>query len=175
MKLFFSLLSILFLFFSVSCSPEAEEDFGPGEVWKPTFSELYSVNKIEELDLSDSEYVGISRKISRFKNLKFLILRNNQLRSIPKESSELKNLIKLNLAKNNISEFPMSILKMENLQELDLRYNKLTDIPNQVKDLKNLHTIYLAGNQIDAVRKSELRDLLPKTKLVFGVKKNNLQ
>jgi Leucine-rich repeat (LRR) protein len=96
------------------------------------------------------------------------------LKSIPKESVDLKKLIKLNLSKNQITEFPTAILKMESLQELDLRYNKITDLPNDLKNLKNLHTVYLTGNLISNERKSELRDLMPKTKLVFGAKKKQL-
>jgi hypothetical protein len=168
MRLFFTIFCLSFLTFCVSCNQESEEDFGPGEVWKPSSAELSSKNSIEELDLSDSEFVGISKKIAKFKNLKFLILNNNLLKSIPKESVDLKKLIKLNLAKNQLTELPTAILKMENLQELDLRYNKITDLPNDLKNLKNLHTVYLTGNIIDNERKSELRDLMPKTKLVFG-------
>jgi Leucine-rich repeat (LRR) protein len=170
MKLFFILSGFLFLNLLLSCNMEKEDDFGPGEVWKPSSAELSNKKNIEEFDLSDAEFVGISRQISRFTNLKFLILRNNLLKGIPKESSELKKLLKLNLAKNRVSEFPQAILKMESLQELDLRYNKIKNIPNEIKELKNLHTVYLAGNDISTERKSELRDLMPKTKLIFGAK-----
>lgn len=175
MKLFFILLGIILINFLVSCNRDKDEDFGPGKVWKPSASELYTKKNIEELDLSDSELVGISRQVSKFTNLKFLILRNNFLKSIPKESSELKKLIKLNLAKNKVSAFPESILKMESLQELDLRYNNINNIPNEIKNLKNLHTVYLAGNQISVERRSELRDLMPKTKLIFGVNKSPMK
>jgi Leucine-rich repeat (LRR) protein len=47
----------------------------------------------------------------------------------------------------------------------------LTDLPNEIKVLKNLHTLYLAGNQISPERKGQLRDLLPKTKFIFGINK----
>ena len=70
-------VSILF-----SCSQGNEEDFGPGKAWIPTSVELAEADNIEEIDLSDSAYVGISKKIANYKNLKFLILRNNQLTKI---------------------------------------------------------------------------------------------
>lgn len=167
-------LSVTFLFCSlISCSRDSEEDFGPGEVWKPTAAELNNKKNIEEFDLSDAELVGVSRQISKFTNLKFLILRNNLLKGIPKESVELKKLLKLNLAKNKVTEFPESILKMESLQELDLRYNKINNIPNEIKNLRNLHTVYLTGNQISAERRTELKDLMPKTKLIFDSNKKS--
>jgi Leucine-rich repeat (LRR) protein len=175
MKLFFILSGIILINFLVSCKQDTEEDFGPGKVWKPSAAELSARKDLEELDLSDSELVGISKKVSKFTDLKFLILRNNLLKGIPKESSELKNLIKLNLAKNKVTAFPESILKMESLQELDLRYNDIDNIPNEIKNLKNLHTVYLAGNQISVERKSELRDLMPKTKLIFGANKSPIK
>lgn len=136
--------------------------------WSPSRSELSSMKNIEEIDLSEGNYNGISKKIIKFRELKILNLRSNQLNKLPPYITELRNLIKINLAKNQFAEFPEQILQLEQIQEIDLRYNKLKRIPVGIKSLKNLHTLYLGGNEIDSAHKSELRDWLPKTKLIFG-------
>jgi len=160
--------------FSACNNDNGNDNLGSGEIWKPTKEELSKKASLQDLDLSKQSFVGVSEEIAQFKSLKKLKLSSNNIKTLPSELGELTSVIQLNLSKNKLSEFPVVILKMEQLQELDLRYNKIKKIPESIGNLKELHTLYLAGNEIDDAQKSNLRDWLPKTKLVFGTTKYNM-
>ncbi|SIQ06665.1 leucine-rich repeat domain-containing protein [Chryseobacterium sp. RU33C] len=110
----------------------------------------------------------------KYKNLKYLSLKNLHLKEIPKEIGSLTNLKVLDLSGNDFEVLPPSFIKLNDLEELflndekniDLSKNvdliskmnnlkilhiendKLKKLPNNFWKLNHLESIYLNGNQL---------------------------
>ncbi len=88
--------------------------------------ELWSLEELHELDLSNNWLGEIPPEIAGLKELRTLRLRNNKLRSLPRELADLKHLEELDVSGNELEEVPEEILNMENLRELNISMNPVT-------------------------------------------------
>ena len=85
---------------------------------------------------------GLSAKISKFKNLKKLMLRGNELYRIPASIGKLINLELLDLRHNNLIKLPESIGNLINLKNLMLDGNKISELPASIGKLTNLRIVW---------------------------------
>jgi Leucine-rich repeat (LRR) protein len=115
-----------------------------------TFFELKSAqtspDKVCSLTLISKLLVEIP-DVTQFKNLKELILSNNDIAQIPKTLGQAKSLERLILDENRLTDLPGSVLvKLPELVTLRARSNKLTNLPDEVGLLKKLSKIDISAN-----------------------------
>ena len=73
----------------------------------------------------------------------------------------------LDLSKKNLSELPIDILKFTNLTTLYLNNNKINTLPREITQLNNLKLLDLTGNPMTQEELKRIRQLLPKTNVLF--------
>lgn len=112
---------------------------------------LQNPDSVLVLDLGDQKLKTLSPDISKFKNLKTLILYGNELKTLPIEITVLKNLEYLDLYNNSIATLPAGFEQLQKLKSLDLGWNKFKTIPPVVFQLKNLTDLYLYANRIKTI------------------------
>lgn len=115
---------------------------------------LYYLDKFEDpkiigMRILKLDIDRIPESISKFKDLKYLVLSHNYSKYIPDSMGNLKKLEHLDLALNHFKKLPDSFRKLKSLRELDLWSNKLNVMPNVIRDIKSLERLYLQGNPID--------------------------
>lgn len=135
-------------------------------LWSAKKASIKEGGSLRELDLSEQSINQIAQDISSLNQLEKLNLQSNELKELPDDIGQLTKLRKLNLAKNGFEEFPESLYQLKNLEELDLRHNKLTSLPQEIQQMEKLHTLYLAGNDIQANQRKQIRKWLPRVKVI---------
>lgn len=135
--------------------------------------ELFGLNKLEELDLFNTDLKILTPDIGKLENLKQLDLSWNEISSFPPELFELKNLEvltiygspkkqiklpnvigisklyklkKLDISSYNFKILPIEITKIKSLEELNLSAVGLTKIPEEIGDLMNLKKLSIQVN-----------------------------
>jgi hypothetical protein len=106
----------------------------------------------ENLDLTGKqlETVPISdfdRNHTVYTALVRLALGNNILTKLPDEMTKFENLKYLNIKNNNLKRFP-AVLCQLNLEILDISRNKITKLPNEFGSLMNLKVLNIAKNKL---------------------------
>ncbi|HAS41887.1 MAG TPA: hypothetical protein DCS93_15510 [Microscillaceae bacterium] len=104
--------------------------------------------------------------LSHMEDLKHLSLFENQLSSIPEFIFTLPYLQYLKLANNQLTTLPEQLANLT-LRYLDLSHNQLTDFSAQLVKPKFIKEINLEGNPMTTKVVQELRQKLPRTKVVF--------
>lgn len=119
---------------------------------------LKNPTEVYRLDLSNQQLNNILfDSLVKFKNLKFLSLRNDHLKEVPKSISNLKNLKVLDLSGNDFKTLPIELKKLKNLEEIYLNNDLNADIDQEVnvlKKLPNLKTLHLENDAIKSLPKS---------------------
>jgi len=100
----------------------------------------FSVDQLtpETTALNISFKNSIPEEVWKYKQLKVLILNQNDIYRLPKEIGQLNNLLYLDLDNNHISYLPDEIGQLKNLVALSLRNNQGYGISNEIGKLKNL-------------------------------------
>jgi Leucine-rich repeat (LRR) protein len=99
-----------------------------------------------KLDLSGQGLTEIPEEIFKYRNLKTLNLRNNEIKLVSKDIGFLKHLKNLNLSNNKITTLGAKFFDLVNLEYLFLNNNKLKSFPVQVVNLTKLKALDLSGN-----------------------------
>ena len=103
------------------------------------------LERVTELDLSDSRLKILPSEIVRFTNLKTLNLRNNRLMTVPMEIGLLSHLECLDLQSNDLFYIPPEVGSLTQLQRLYLNNNLLRFIPQEILSLPYLE-VNTSGN-----------------------------
>ncbi len=130
---------------------------------------LFSLVKLQNLDLSHNKLEQIDDKIAKLKNLKILDISNNNLNNLPDSLCNLNEIERLNVDYNQLKKLPPleslskldslsaynnEIIKLTTLPEsltwLNLNTNKLKKLPESITKLKELKTLVLSNNLFDS-------------------------
>lgn len=115
-------------------------------------SRLKRAEKSGFLSLKDFDLKEIPAEVFKLEGLKTLILSNNPLQSIPKDIGSLKNLKSLHLASCELADdsLPQELVQLTCLEELDLSNNQLTAF-DQLTALKSLKRLVIKSNDVLAM------------------------
>lgn len=103
-------------------------------------------------------------------NLELLSLDHNRLTELPPMFfTKLGRLQKLYINENQLTQLPISIFEhLGNLQELSLSNNQFRQMPITIfANLRNLQKIFLTGNQLTDQNKQQIKDALPRVKILL--------
>lgn len=103
-----------------------------------------------------------------YRNLQFLDLSRNRLKSIPPEFADLPHLKYLNLSSNQIQLLPEQFSRLESLEKLSLRENALRNPGSSLCGLRNLQELDLANNQMEKFPEVNCLENLKKLDLSYN-------
>jgi Leucine-rich repeat (LRR) protein len=106
---------------------------------------------LKQLVLTDNNLTLKNLELKQNNTLQCLYLRRNKIEILPDAIGNLTALKKLSFNYNEIREVHDGLARLQNLEELSLYQNKLTSIPNSLYQLKNLKVIDLYYNQIEKI------------------------
>jgi hypothetical protein len=113
-------------------------DFSGNKMDYTLLSEIGDIDSLEKLDFSDCGLTNIPESIQNLKNLKYLKLRNNDIKIVPNWINKLKSLNFLDLSGCNITN-TLDLTGLSNLTDIVLDYNaKMREIPVGLSTLTNL-------------------------------------
>ncbi len=126
---------------------------------QPTLKTYYSIesansvplDKVLKLDLSSQDLTEVPEEITKFYNLQYLSLQNNQIKVLPTFIKKLNKLEVLDLDSNYFARLPAEMGDLVNLQELTLDNNELKSLPKTIGNLKQLKKLSASFNQINHV------------------------
>ncbi|QLE51405.1 GTPase [Nostoc sp. C057] len=107
------------------------------------------LQQLTSLNLSFNKLTTLPEAITRLQQLTRLDLRGNQLTTLPEAIAPLQKLTSLNLRLNRLTTLPEAIARLQQLTSLDLRGNKLTTLPEAIARLQKLTTLNLSDNPIE--------------------------
>ncbi|XP_061162754.1 leucine-rich repeat-containing protein 69-like [Saccostrea echinata] len=114
--------------------------------------ELSHLFQLQILNLGNNEFEELPEALEYLTMLEKLHLFNNKLRILsPKVLTNLRNLTFLNLNSNNLKTFPPEICRLSSLQHLSVDYNQLTELPVEMCALLRLEEFHAANNQLTSL------------------------
>lgn len=104
--------------------------------------------------------------LSKFKNLKSLILIDVKLTEIPPSIGNLLDLDMISLANNKLTKLPKEITKLKKLSFINISGNKITEIPDDISKLDKINggslgMMSLNKDEIGSENFNKLKTLLP--------------
>ncbi|KAK3092859.1 hypothetical protein FSP39_007993 [Pinctada imbricata] len=113
---------------------------------------IFSLRKLEVLNLSENVLESLPEDISKLGNLRELIVSNNLLSAFPaslclKENFR-QNLSLLDLCHNCLETLPLQICELESLVSLKVDHNKLQTLPPTIGRMKKLQFLSASNNCI---------------------------
>ena len=111
--------------------------------------EVFELEHLAYLSLSDNNISHIPDSISKLKNLRTLSLNGNKFEHLPESILSLGKLEELIMYSNRITEIPDAISSLKNLQTLNLGNNKISELPDSIKQLSKLKELTLFRNQVN--------------------------
>ena len=137
---------------------------------------LFSLSKLQDLDLSHNKLESISQNITKLQNLNIFDISNNHLSHLPNELAELVELKRLNIEYNQLTKLPplKKLPKLDSLSAhnnniekfaelpqsltwLNLNSNELKQLPKSITNLKKLKTLVLSKNSFSSFPKEILQ------------------
>lgn len=123
---------------------------------------LADPEKVIHLELWSLEINELPKEIGRLKNVKSIVLRNNQLTTLPKQFRKLKNLEELSLGNNenlNPQQVCKVLSKLPKLRQLDLESTNLKSIPDELLFFPRLTELFLGHNSISTKEIEQFKQL----------------
>ena len=134
--------------------------------------EVFTLTRLEYLDLSGNKLDSLPRDIAKLINLKVLLLEGNKLESLPEEIYQLKNLQVLRLGRNNIFYIGAHIKQMQAVEILDLWNNNVAEFPEELSEIPHLKVLDLRSVSMNDEQQFQIMKLLPNTKVLMDVSCN---
>ena len=106
--------------------------------------------QLEVLTLAKNGFINLPRALNACRNLKVLILDENQLTDLYGIRA-LQKLDNLSLNKNALTYFPTDILELKSLEVLWMNENSMTSIPQGILELKRLQSLSVKNNSIETL------------------------
>jgi len=111
-------------------------------------SSIYTLDKLETLNLGVNLMLELDRSIGNLTKLKMLSLQYNQLEQLPENLYDLKDLEELNIAANHLVNLSESIGNLKLIKKLELNRNRLQILPKSFCSLKILIHLNLKENNL---------------------------
>ncbi|TLS22974.1 uncharacterized protein PpBr36_06363 [Pyricularia pennisetigena] len=105
-------------------------------------------HELERLALSHNKISSFPARWSECSSLRYLNVRNNELREFPLPLCHLKSLEILDLGRNKIKSLPPEIVKLTSLKVFAVQKNRIEELPICLADMGSLQMIKLEGNPI---------------------------
>ncbi|KAI1493114.1 RAM signaling pathway protein [Biscogniauxia mediterranea] len=105
-------------------------------------------NELERLALSHNKLTSFPARFAECTSLRYLNVRNNQIREFPLALCDLKSLEILDLGRNRIRILPPEIAKLASLKVLAVQKNRIEELPLCLADMVSLQVLKLDGNNI---------------------------
>ncbi|OAA55892.1 cell morphogenesis protein [Niveomyces insectorum RCEF 264] len=106
------------------------------------------MNKLERLALSHNKLSGFPVRFSECSSLRYLNVRNNDIRDFPLPLCDLRSLEILDLGRNKLRVLPQEIVKLTSLKVFAVQKNRIEDLPVCLADMASLQMLKLDGNPI---------------------------
>ncbi|QHG18652.1 COR domain-containing protein [Nostoc sp. ATCC 53789] len=111
-------------------------------------AEVFELEWLEVLNLSDNQITTLPEAISRLQQLTTLDLSRNKLTTLPEAIASLQQLTTLDVSYNRLMTLPEAIACLHQLTSLNLKDNKLTTLPKAIASLQQLTTLDLSYNRL---------------------------
>ncbi|EFX06393.1 cell morphogenesis protein [Grosmannia clavigera kw1407] len=106
------------------------------------------MNKLERLALSHNKLSAFPARFSECSSLRYLNVRENDIREFPLPLCDLRSLEILDLGRNKLRVLPPEIVKLTSLKVFALQKNRIEELPLCLADMSSLQMIKLTGNPI---------------------------
>lgn len=145
--------------------------FEKGELSR-TFDLLGNMPKLRTLNLADCKIEKLPGNVTRLKNMEYLFLYRNNLKTLPAGIGQLSKLKSLSVSSNkDFTNLPPTVATLRNLERLDLSYSAISALPGTINGMKQLKDLNMKRTNITKARADQLRKALPKTKVDHSNKK----
>ena len=101
--------------------------------------------KVTYLNLSDRNLIAIPPEIGVLRNLKDLLLANNDIRNMSLSLLSCRNLRRLDLSSNTLNHIPIQMTYLTHLEDLSLRDNRLNSLPGNFSQMRKLRYLDLSN------------------------------
>ncbi|KAA3617349.1 MAG: T9SS C-terminal target domain-containing protein [Calditrichaeota bacterium] len=145
--------------------------FGYDDITGEIPSEVGLLDKLQTLEVRNTEITKVPDEIGQLSNLVTLALHSNnitelpdvfanldklsnlylysnELTTVPQSIGSLEKITYLRLDNNNISSLPVELFNLETLTQLFINTNQLTSIPTEISNLTNLTYLNISYNNI---------------------------
>ncbi|KAL1898865.1 RAM signaling network component [Sporothrix stenoceras] len=106
------------------------------------------MNKLERLALSHNKLAGFPARFAECSSLRYLNVRNNDIREFPLPLCDLRSLEILDLGRNKLRVLPPEIIKLTSLKVFAVQKNRIEELPLCLADMASLQMLKLDGNPI---------------------------
>ncbi|CAI4211858.1 unnamed protein product [Parascedosporium putredinis] len=105
-------------------------------------------HELERLALSHNQLTAFPTRFSECTSLRYLNVRNNQIKDFPLPLCDLKSLEILDLGRNKLRILPPEIVRLTSLKVLSVQRNRIRELPLCLADMASLQVLKLDGNDI---------------------------
>ncbi|KAH6688548.1 RAM signaling pathway protein-domain-containing protein [Plectosphaerella plurivora] len=105
-------------------------------------------NELERLALSHNQLASFPARFAECTSLRYLNVRNNQIREFPLALCDLRSLEILDLSKNKLRALPPEIVKLASLKVFSVQRNRIEELPYALADMVSLQVLKFDGNPI---------------------------
>ena len=113
---------------------------------------IFSLKKLEVLDLRENVIEKLPNELSGFPNLRELVVCNNQLTNFPASlcvNGNFRNsLCLMDVSHNQIEALPPQICELDSLVSLKVDYNRLETLPHTIGRMKKLRFLSATMNKM---------------------------
>ncbi|TPX17088.1 uncharacterized protein E0L32_003206 [Thyridium curvatum] len=104
--------------------------------------------ELERLALSHNKLTSFPTKFSECLSLRYLNVRNNDIKEFPLPLCDLKSLEILDLGRNKLKVLPPQIVKLTSLKVFAVQKNRIEELPLCLAEMGSLQVLKLDGNPI---------------------------
>ena len=130
--------------------------FGYLRLWKPAelSKALSNPDQAENLNLTHQYLDRVPDGVDSLKNLKVLILDQNEISELSESVFKLEKLEKLSVGYNQLKSLPPDLKKLDRLRELNVSGNPITELPGEVTDLRLLESLIVTNTKLATLPKN---------------------
>ncbi|KAL5594029.1 hypothetical protein BROUX41_001081 [Berkeleyomyces rouxiae] len=117
-------------------------------------------HELERLALSHNFLTSFPARFIECSSLRYLNIRNNQIKDFPLTICDIKSLEILDLGRNKLRALPQEIVKLSSLKVLAVQKNRIQELPLCLADMVSLQVLKLEGNDLTFPAPDVMQQLL---------------